>query len=155
MNLKRFARYIIVNVRRLNCAIRVVLPYARRTSSKPVVVLFILLTARRAQITLGILLIFLIFLAPTIVEFLAGTIFPPETSKKVFGLIKTQHVNPLKDVAYVLIMTTLWVVSIVSALLLFWFHIPHGLARANARARGLIAGLDYNADKTGSRKRYE
>ena len=155
MSLKRFAHFIIVNVRRLNCAIRVVLPDARRALRKPAVVGYVLLTARRAKITLGILLIFIFFLAPVVVEFLTGIIFPPETSKKVFGLIKTQHVNPLKDVAYVLIMTTLWVVSIVSALLLFWFHIPHGLARANARARGLIAGLDYNADKTGCRKRYE
>lgn len=132
-----------------------ILPHARSAFRKPATIGYILFTAHRAQITLGILLIFLILLAPAAVEFLTSTIFPPETSKKIFGLIKTQEANPLKDIAHVLIMTTLWVASIMSALLLFWFHIPHGLERANAAAQRLLIEGDNHSNEIKKYKLYK
>ena len=107
---------IVERTRQLIASAREVIPQARGALSKPAVVGYIVLTSHRAQITLGLLLLFLIFLAPLVVDFVTGTVFPPETSKKVFGLIKTQQANPLADVSYVAIMILLWVGSTVSTL---------------------------------------
>jgi hypothetical protein len=94
-------------------------------------------------------------MAPTAVDFLTGTIFPPETSKKVFGLIRTQQVNPLKEVSDVIFMTALWLVAITYTLLLLWFHIPHGLARANAHAKSLLVNGDSHSDINKRRSLYK
>jgi hypothetical protein len=155
MDLKRFADSLAANARHLACAVREILPDARRASSKPMVAGHVLLTAIRAQIALAILLVFLIFVAPIIVDGITGILFPPETSKKVFGLLTTQHENPLKGVSYAFVMTLLWTTSMGTVLLLLWFHIPEGLVRAESRARRLVASGDDHADRMVSRRLYQ
>jgi hypothetical protein len=122
---------------------------------KPILAGYLLLTAHRAQVILALSLLFLIFLAPGIVDKITGTILPPETSKKVFGLIKTQQENPLKGVADVLIMTALWVISIGSALLLFWLYIPEGSDRANALAEKMVKKAENSAELSHRRRLYK
>ena len=90
---------VVLRLQQLLKDAREILPHARSAFLKPTTIGHILLTAFQAQITLGILLAFLVFLAPTVVDFVTGTVFPPEVAKKVFGLIKTQKVNPLKDIS--------------------------------------------------------
>lgn len=155
MDLMRIADSLAANARHLAGAVREILPDARRAFSKPMVAGHVLLTALRAQIALAILLLFMIFAAPIIVDSISGILFPPETSKKVFGLLTTQHANPLKGVSYAIVMTLLWTTSMGTVLLLFWFHIPEGLVRAEALARRLIAGGDDHADRKVSRKLYQ
>jgi hypothetical protein len=138
MNLPKYKPILADRIGQLISAIRNLLPHARNAVRKPATIPYILLPAYRAHITLGILLIFLIFLAPIIVDFITKTTFPPDTSKKLFGLIKNQRVNPLKGLADLFILAILWTVSIGSTLLYLWFHIPDGLARANARAKKLV-----------------
>ncbi|MGD8923250.1 MAG: serine/threonine-protein kinase [Candidatus Zixiibacteriota bacterium] len=133
MNLRGSLHPLIVYIRRLAVKAGEVLPHARLAVRRPATIGYVLATARRAQITLGISLIFLIFIAPGLVDSLTGWLFPPETAKKVFGLIKTQQANPLKGIADTVIMTILWVVSMSSSLLLLWFHIPEALERAHER----------------------
>ncbi len=155
MNLGMSKQPIIERTRRLIAASRDVTPYARIALRKPAAAGYILLDAHWAQMALGAMLIILIFLAPPIIDSFTGTLFPPETSSKVFGLIKKQQANPLKEECYVVIMTVLWLVSILSTLLLLWLHIPQGLARANARAKSLLAAGDTHGDIDKSRALYK
>ncbi len=155
MNLKRFSQSIILRARQLAIAIREVVPEARQAAPKPAVLGHILLTAHRSQITLAILLIILIFVAPTIVHFFTSAIFPPESSKKLFGLVTRHQANSWGDAADKILMLILWISSIGSAMLLLWLHIPKGLASANARARRLIEGLNSSANDPGCRKIFE
>lgn len=148
MNINRIKDLAVLSFQRLICFVREALPNARQSARKPVLAGYLLLTAHRAQITLVLLLLFLIFLAPDIVDKITGGLFPPETTKKVFGLIKTKQANPLKGVADVVIMTTLWIISITSALLLFLHQIPEGSARANGLARKLISKADSSSDQS-------
>lgn len=149
MSLREFVRPLIVSIRQLAVEAGEVLPCARIAVRKPATAGYILATARRAQITLGLSLIFLIFIAPGLVDLLTSWLFPPETAKKVFGLIKTQQANPLKGIADTLVMTILWIASIVSSLLLLWFHIPEALDRANDRGNRPTAGNTGRADDSG------
>jgi hypothetical protein len=146
MDFSKCSQSILERARQVVVTAHALVPHARSASRKPAAVGYILLTAHRAQITLGILLVFLILIAPAAVDFVTGAVFPPETSKKVFGLLKTHHESPWKDASYVAVMTVLWLASIVSTLLLVWFNIPRGLARANARARALLAAGDSQSD---------
>jgi hypothetical protein len=155
MNINKIRDLIVLNSRRLICSIREALPNARQAVKKPVLAGYLLLTAHRAQITLALSFLFLIFLAPIIVDKITGTILPPETSKKIFGLIKTQQVNPFKGVADVLIMTALWVISIGSVLLQFWLHIPKGLTRANTHAGRLAEAADNSTEQSRSRRLFK
>jgi hypothetical protein len=155
MNCELQKQSLTERAERLVAAARDVIPSARIVIRKPGAMAYILLDAHRTQLVLGVVLIFLMFLAPPIVDSFTGTLFPPETSTKVFGLIKTQQANPAKEVLEVIIMTTLWLVSIISALLLFWLHIPAGLARANARARILLVAGDRQANLAKSRDLYK
>jgi hypothetical protein len=134
---------------------RDIMPHWREAVRKPATFAYILLTAHKAQIALIILLLIMIFLAPAVVDFITSTVFPPETSKKVFGLIKTQQASPWKDAAYTVVMTVCWAASILSTLLLFWFHIPIGLARANARAAELRTEADRSSDAVQRRILYQ
>lgn len=154
MSIPSGSQSLIEWARQLVAEAREILPDARIVLRKPGALIYIILTAHRAQITLGILLVFLILLAPIIVDFITGIVIPPETSKKVFGLIRTHQTSPLKDIADVVIMTVLWLVSIVSGLLLFWLHIPRGLARANAYARRILAAGDTQYNTTKGRTLY-
>ncbi|HEQ97891.1 MAG TPA: serine/threonine protein kinase [candidate division Zixibacteria bacterium] len=155
MSFKGYTQSILIYLRNLIGKIRVIWPDARRALHKPEALGHIFLTARRAQIVLAILLIFMIFLAPIIVNFVTSAVFPPESSKKLFGLVTREHMNPSKHSADILIMTILWITSIGSFLLLFWFHIPKGLSLANARAGELIAGPDKDVRDPNIRKLYE
>jgi len=154
MNLPRLTQLLVEQVRQLVLAAHEIVPQARVASRKPAAIGYILFTAHRAQIVTGILLVFLVFLAPPAVDFVTSTVFPGETSKAVFGLIKTQHENPLKGIADVAIMTILWITSTAVALLLLWFHIPRGLVRANNHARSLLDSGDSLGDLAGSRSLY-
>jgi len=108
---------------------------------------YLLLTAHRAQIMLALLLIFLIFLAPGIIDKITDTLFPPGISKKVFGLIKTRQANPIKGVADVFIMTALWVISIGTVFLQLLLYIPKGTARAGELAGKLVREADKSTDQ--------
>jgi len=101
---------------------------------------------------LALLLLFLIFLAPGIIDKITGTLFPPGTSKKVFGLIKTRQANPVKGVADVFIMTALWVISIGSVFLQLLLYIPRGSARAGELAGKLVREADKNTDQSRRRR---
>ncbi len=131
--------------------VRAVTPYARTVIRKPAVIGRVLLTAYRAQIATVFSLGVLLFLAPTVVNSITTTIFPPETANKVFGLIKTQQSNPWQETSYAVIMTGLWLIAAVTVLLLLWLHLPEGVARANARARELIAAGDVTDNPDESR----
>jgi serine/threonine protein kinase len=154
MNINRIKNLAVLCSQRLIRSVRKELPIARQSARKPVLAGYFLLTAHRAQITLTLLLLFLFFLAPDIVDKITGVLFPPETSKKIFGLIKTQQAHPLKGVADVVIMTTLWIISIGSALLLFLHHIPEGSIKANSLAGKLISKADGSADQSHRSKLY-
>lgn len=143
-----------MNSRELISSIKETLPDARKAVKKPLLMGYLLLTAHRAQIISVLLFSFLIFLAPVIVDKVTVTIFPPETSKKILGLVTVQQKNPLEDAAYVFIMTILWMSSIGSALLLFLFEIPKGLSRANALSLRLVKRADNNADQSRRRMLY-
>jgi len=111
-----------------------------------------MLTAHRAQITLALLLLFLIFLAPGIIDKITGTIFPPETSNKVFGLIKTRQANPLKGAVDVFIMIMLWLISIGSVLLQLLLYIPKGSVRAERLAGNLARKAGESTDQSQRRR---
>jgi hypothetical protein len=155
MSLKSYIQSIVIYFKDLINRIVMIWSDARRALGKPEVLGHIFLTARRPQIVLAILLIFMVFLAPIIVNAVTSAIFPPESSKKLFGLVTREHTNPSKYSADILLMTILWIASIVSFLLLLWLHIPKGLSLANARAREIIARLDKDAHDPGTRKLYE
>jgi hypothetical protein len=108
MNLAARTMLFVERFRQFIASVPEIMPQARIASRKPTAIGYILRTAHRAQIALGIPLLLLVLLAPTAVDFFTNTVFPPETSNKVFGLLKTQHANPLKSVADAAIMTVLW-----------------------------------------------
>jgi len=122
--------------------VRVMTPYARTAIRKPAIIGQVLLTAYRAQIATVFFLGVLLFLAPTVVNSITTTIFPPETANKVFGLIKTQQNNPWQETSYAVIMTMFWLVSALTVLLLLWLHLPEGVARADLRARKLMTASE-------------
>lgn len=132
---------IIRPVKSLLQTVRQVVPDARLALSKPAVVWYIMLKAHRAQISLAALVLFLLLIAPPIVDFGTSKLFLPKTSKKFFGLIKKQTDNPAKEFTRMLVMRTLWIASGGVVILLFWLQIPTGLAgvAALARKRALAA----------------
>jgi len=152
------AKYNNTRIGKISLLIKATLnliPDARNAIQKPATIPFILKSAYRAHIMLVFLLIFLIFLAPIIADFITTTAFPPDSSTKLFGLIENQHTNPLKGPADVFILAVLWIISIASSLLYLWFHIPVGLARANVRARKLLDLSDNDLGQKGNQKRLE
>lgn len=148
-------RWVIKRTRRLLDNAREIVPYSQTAVRKPATLIVVLLTARRAQITLALLLVFMFFLAPAIVDFITGLLFPPETSKKLFGLINTQQTNQWKYIAYTAIMAVSWITAIIWVLLLTWLNIPVGLNRANARARKLLNEAKELSEKLQRRKIYQ
>jgi predicted Ser/Thr protein kinase len=131
-----------------------ILPHAVRVFKKPAALGYTLATAYRAQLALVISLVLLIFVAPSVVDSVTRVLFPPETAKKVFGLITTQEANPLKAVADTAILASLWLVATMSTFLLAWFYIPRGEARVNARAERLLVTGDSCNDPVAKRKLY-
>jgi serine/threonine protein kinase len=150
MSLQGFVHPLVACIRRLAVRAEEVVPHARVAVRQPATLAYILATARRAQITLGLSLVLLIFVAPGLVDSLTGWLFPPETAKKVFGLIQMQQANPLKGIAYTVIMTVLWVASMSSSLLLLWFHIPKALGKAKDRGNHPPSDNTNRADDSGS-----
>jgi hypothetical protein len=147
VNINGINELVVLNTQRLIRSVREALPGARRAVAKPVLTGYLLMTAHRVQITLALLLIFLIFFAPGIVDKITGTLFPPETSKKIFGLIKTRQANPMKGSEDVFVMITLWVVSIGSVFLQFLLYIPKGSSRADVLAGKLVRKADESTDQ--------
>ncbi len=114
--------------------IKAVVPAARQAVRKPAVVRYILSSARRAQIVLALSVLLLIFNGSSSVDKALTKLFPPQESKKVFGLITQKSENPGKKLAQGLITMALWV-SFGRGLLLLWLHIPLGVAKAASLAR--------------------
>ncbi len=132
--------YLITRpLRALFRAIRGVAPEARHVIRKPAVLLEVLLRAHRAQISLIVSILFLLFVAPPIVDSATSKVFPPKTSKKLFGLIKKQKQDPARQHADSVITTVLWVTSGSVVMLLFWLSIPGGVVRATALSRRRVA----------------
>ncbi len=155
MNSQKYKQKIIDRIRQLITKVRDILPYAHNAFQKPATIIYILITAHRAQITLGVLLILLVFAAPAVVDFITGFLFPPETSKKIFGLIKTQQENNFKEYSYTILMTLLWMTSIIYSVLRFLFDIPNGLEQANAVAQRLLNEGDNHSDEIYKNKLYK
>lgn len=119
--------------------IRQVAPEARLIARKPAVLLVALQRAYRAQIVLIASILLLLFIAPPIVDFATGKVFPPKISRKLFGLIKKQKQDPARQRADSVITTVLWVTSGGVVMLLFWLAIPSGVVRATALSRKRFA----------------
>ena len=122
-------------VQELSRAIRRVAPDARNLLRKPAVLGNVLLRAHRAQIALAVSVILLVFIAPSMVDHATSRLFPPTTSKKLFGLIKKKSENPFKRHADTVAMTALQVTSGGVVILLFWLSIPAGVVRATALSK--------------------
>ena len=138
--LTRNLTYVIARpLRALFRAIREAAPDARLVVRKPAVLLEVLLRAHRAQLSLIVSVLFLLFIAPPIVDFATSKVFPPKTSKKLFGLIKKQKQDPARRHADSVITTVLWTTSGSVVILLFWLSIPGGVARATALSRRRVA----------------
>ncbi len=138
-------------LRALFRAISRVAPDARRVIRKPAVLAEVLLRAHRAQLSLVVSVLFLLLVAPPIVDFATSKVFPPKTSKKLFGLIKKQKQDPARQRADSVITTVLWLTSGSVVILLFWLSIPGGGARATALSRRRIAEAE-DVQETDPRK---
>jgi hypothetical protein len=126
---------IIRSGRKLSCSIREATPFVRRAFGRPAMACYVLLRAHLAQLAMVVLIPMLLFIAPLVVDLFTSTIFPPKTSTKLFGLVKTKKDNPIKSFADVTIMTTLWVTSGSAIIILFWLSVPTGLVQASVTSR--------------------
>ncbi|MDH4034295.1 MAG: hypothetical protein OEV80_10910, partial [candidate division Zixibacteria bacterium] len=124
--------------RALYRAIGEVAPDARKVVRKPAVILEVLLRAYRAHIALAVSILFLLFIAPQIVDFTTGMVFPPQTSKKFFGLIKRQKQDPARQFADSVLTTALWITSVGAVAVFFWLSIPGAVLRTTARSKRLV-----------------
>jgi tRNA A-37 threonylcarbamoyl transferase component Bud32 len=152
MNIKTAGDFIDSKAQQLIGSVREAFPSGRQAARKPLLLGYLLIRVHRAQIALVLSLLFLIFLAPDIVDKITGTLFPPQTSKKVFGLIKTSQVNPFKGVADIFILITLWIIWIGSAFFLFLLNIREGIARADALAGKLFEKACSSTDQSRRRR---
>lgn len=144
----RFVEPITVRLRNSISQAKALWPENRRALIKPPVIGYTMLTAHRTQIISGMLILLMVFIAPVVSDYIARTLFPPETAKKVFGLIKTQSESPIKAVFETTLLAILWLGSILQILYRIWFEIPDGVRRANRRAAELMAEADQLSQST-------
>jgi hypothetical protein len=145
MNVQKVTEFIAARAHLLSKAAGRISPKARLALRKPALVIYILRTSYLAHIGLGLLLPFLLLIAPGLVDFVTSAAFPPETSTKLLGILKTQQENPLKGTTDIVIMTSLWILSVGAVLLLVWFNIPRAIAGADRRSRRLMTEADATA----------
>lgn len=91
--------------------------------------------ARVPLITAASLLVILLFVASPAVNRWIQQTYPPVTTKKLFGLMKKQAVDPRAEQSRRRAMGLLWLVSGGVVLTLFWLHIPAGIAQAAKESR--------------------
>ncbi len=111
-----------------------VLPYARKAVRRPLVGLYALATAFRAQITAAVLLVTLIFVLPPVLNFGVNSIIPPQKDSKLLGLVKTKKTRPIAKASYGFFMFAAWVSVSGIIVLRFWRQIPDGVERAQTLA---------------------
>jgi tRNA A-37 threonylcarbamoyl transferase component Bud32 len=133
-NISNLISNLIGRVDRLGERVRDLVPEARLVLNKPAVIPHILLTAKRAQIVL-VALVLLLILNGSVIEERLNQIFPPQKSKKIFGLVKKNQENPLKKTTHSFITLVLWSGGSGTVLILLWLNIPAGLARSSAVAK--------------------
>ncbi len=111
------------------------IPMAKLAIRKPAVAGYILLTAYKAHICLaGAVLLLTLVIAP-LVDAGLDRIFPPKTSKKLFGLVKEQKHRPLRNRLDRMLMTSFWMLSLGAVGYLVWIRIPSGVAEAGRYSR--------------------
>jgi len=113
---------------------KAIVPVARQAVRKPAVVRYILSSARPAQVALAAAVLLFFLNHSPVTDKVLTKVFPPQESKKLFGLIKQENENPGKKLIHVVITMALWV-SFGRGLLLLWLYIPDGVSRAASLAR--------------------
>ncbi len=86
-----------------------------------------LITARKAQVWLGVMLFLLVFVAPPSIGALSDFLYPLITSERKILMIfaRTEILsNPLRDPRYIQFMAALWTFGLSINLILFINHIP-------------------------------
>lgn len=117
-------------------------PAARQVLRKRSVATYVMLRAYHAHFALVVAVVVLIFVAAPVVDHVTGYLFPGKSSEKLFGLVKAHSKSDIKTTLDPIIMTVLWVAAMGWTLLLFWRHMPVGLARAEARSQALAGEAD-------------
>ncbi|MBN4076404.1 serine/threonine protein kinase [Gemmatimonas aurantiaca] len=125
---------------------RAVVPYAAQALGKPLAGLFALSRSYKAQAFTIVTLMFLIFVAPTIVKSTTSFFIPQET-KKALGIVVHKKDRPIKRALDTALLGILWSLGVGGSLFFFWLAIPSGLALANDRGWKLfIAGMQMRDD---------
>lgn len=108
---------------------------APRLTRKPFVLRRWLLSAHWAQIILALAILTMPSLVPSAVDIQLEKLYPPTTTKKILGLIKSTKPDPrLKDLQK-LVRIVLWTGSGNLVLYLLLLHIPSTINQAHALAR--------------------
>lgn len=138
MNITQFLNAIFLRLRIIIGSMRDACAYVPLLLRKPAIAGHVLKSAHRAQITLVVLGIILLFFAPSLVHGGLKAITP---SKKPFlGIIHMP--NSKVERATRMTMRTLWLGSSGSVILLLWLHIPLGVAGAARRSKRYEADAD-------------
>jgi len=94
-------------------------------------------TARKAQVSFGLMLFLLIFVAPPVLSALSDYLYPLITSeRKILVIFARSEIfsNPLRDPRYLQFMAALWTIGLGSVLILFINQIPAAIRIGRQRA---------------------
>ena len=109
---------------------------------RPALLRLWLITARRAYIGLGVVLVSMTLLAPPAASFLADTIYPKKlVAAPVFYFVKSYRIvsNPRGDQLYLQLLMGGWAISLAVVAALFLGQIPNAIALGKDRAEFLLA----------------
>ena len=102
---------------------------------KPAIVRTWLLTARAAQVTLVLAVLFVPLLLPRVIDPVLEKMYPPVKQEKLFGLVQTSYENPRLEPRKVQARTVLWLLSGGAVLLLLVLRIPEAVRSAEDLSR--------------------
>jgi predicted Ser/Thr protein kinase len=108
---------------------------APRLAKKPAVLRLWLLNARWAQVALLLLILFMPNFIPSAVDAQLEKLYPPITTKKWYGLVRSTATNPRLESRQKLARVVLWAGSGFIVLYLLLLHIPRAIDHATALAR--------------------
>ena len=109
---------------------------------KPALLRLWLITARRAYIGLGVVLVLMTLAAPPAASFLANTIYPEKlVAEPVFYFVKSYRFvsNPRGDQLYLQLLMGSWAIGLAVVAGLFLGQIPNAIALGKDRAEFLLA----------------
>ena len=101
-----------------------------RALAKPFVLLYTVVTARRALLAALVLGLALTFVVPPVLKFGLKVVFPPQTKSKMLGLVKKRVPSRTARVTYGFLLISAWVVAGKLVYVRFKRHIPDGITGA-------------------------